>query len=174
MKNLAVLLAVVSLSTYAGFAQTCEKKPDPFSNEMVMSFEWKSGGLRTLFYEYRGGKNTLEFRVGETAAIEVTIPRGSEVLIKFENGEIIKMATVLDARSAVSNTNIAGNIVTFSTYFLKMEVNAEQLKKLADNKVSDMQFPDLHGSVQTYDTKELRNRFERFLQEGAKCLLDGK
>ncbi len=174
MKNLTILLSIVLLNSYTGWGQTCEKKTDPFSNEMVMSFEWKSGSLRTLFYEARGGKNTLEFRVGETAAIEMTIPKGSEVLIKFENGEIIKMTTKLDARSAVSNTNIGTSIVTFSTYFLKMEVGADQLKKLANNKVSDMQFPDLHGGVQTYDSKELRNRFERFLLEGAKCLSEAK
>jgi hypothetical protein len=36
-----------------------------------------------------------------------------------------------------------------------------------------MRIPDLHGSVQLLGTKELRNKFERFLFEGAVCLTSG-
>lgn len=155
------------------FGQECEKQTDPFSNEKVNSFEWKAGGMRTLFMESRNGKSTLEFRVGEIGSVQFTIPKGSLVQIKLETGEIIKMNTVLETQSVVSSTSInESNNVISSTYFIKTEITNDQLKKLATSKVTHMQFPDLHGGLQTYSSKELRNKFERFLMEGAKCLLE--
>jgi hypothetical protein len=174
MKNVTILMSAFLFKTFLSFGQDCKKETDPFSNEAIKSFEWKSGGMRTLFFESRNGNATLEFRVGEIAAIEYLIAKGSPVQIKLENEDIIKMFTILDARSTVSKTTInADNSVTFSTYFLKMEITDEQIKKLAKFKVTHMQFPDLHGGLQTYDSRELRNKFERFLLEGAKCLTGG-
>lgn len=173
MKTPLALIVLMLFTTSFSFAQECEKQTDPFSNEKVTSFEWKAGGLRTLFMESRNGKSTLEFRVGEIGAVEYTILAGSVVQIKLENGEVIKMHTLFETKSVVSSTtfNESNNIIS-STYFIKTEITSEQLKKLATSKVTDMQFPDLHGGLQTYSSKELRNKFERFLMEGAKCLTE--
>ncbi|HOX84308.1 MAG TPA: hypothetical protein PLJ60_16375 [Chryseolinea sp.] len=174
MKNIVTSLSIVLLfNSYLSLGQECQKVSDPFTNEPVISFEWKAGGIRTLFYESRNGKSTLEIRLGELGAVEYVIPKGSEILFKLENGDVIKLVTVLDSRSVVSSTTInESNNMTSSTYFLKMEITGEQLKQLAKFKVSNMQIPDLHGGIQTYGIKELRNKFERFLFEGAKCLSD--
>ncbi|MFN8887935.1 MAG: hypothetical protein ACK5WF_10770, partial [Cyclobacteriaceae bacterium] len=93
MKTPLILIVLVFFTISFSFGQECEKQPDPFSNEKVTTFEWKAGGIRTLFMESRNGKSTLEFRVGEIGAIEYTISAGSDVQIKLENGEIIKMHT---------------------------------------------------------------------------------
>lgn len=171
----AALLVLVLLYSHISFGQECQKGPDPFTNEPVLSFEWKVGGGRTLFYESRGGKITLEIKFGEIGAIEHTIPQGSEVLFKLDNGDIIKTSTMLEVRSAVSTSTIdADNSMTFSMYYLKMEITAEQLKQFSKFRVTNMRIPDLHGGFVTYGTKELRNKFERFLFEGAVCLMDGK
>lgn len=172
MKNVLASLSIALLfNSYLSLGQECQKGPDPFTNEPVVSYEWKSGGIRTLFFESRNGKNTMEVRFGEVGAIEYMIPKGSEVFVKLENQEVIKMTTVLDSKSGVSSTTLdADNNVTFSMYYLKMEITNEQLKQLAKFKVTNIQIPDLHGGVQTLGTKELRNKFERFLFEGAKCL----
>lgn len=173
MKTPLVFSLFLLFSIGSCFGQECEKQTDPFSNEKVNSFEWKAGGMRTLFMESRNGKSTLEFRVGEIGSVQFTIPKGSLVQIKLETGEIIKMNTVLETQSVVSSTSInESNNVISSTYFIKTEITNDQLKKLATSKVTYMQFPDLHGGLQTYSSKELRNKFERFLMEGAKCLLE--
>ncbi|MCE2994914.1 MAG: hypothetical protein ACK5RG_16395 [Cyclobacteriaceae bacterium] len=173
MKTPLILIVLVFFTISFSFGQECEKQTDPFSNEKVTTFEWKAGGIRTLFMESRNGKSTLEFRVGEIGAIEYTISAGSDVQIKLENGEIIKMHTLFETKSVVSSTSFSesSNVVS-STYFMKTEITNEQLKKLATSKVTHMQFPDLHGGLQTYSSKELRNKFERFLMEGAKCLTE--
>lgn len=173
MKTPLVFSLFFLFSILCCFGQECEKQTDPFSNEKVTTFEWKAGGIRTLFMESRNGKSTLEFRVGEFGAIEYTIQAGSVVQIKLENGEIIKMRTLFETKSVVSSTSFSesSNVVS-STYFIKTEITDDQLKKLATSKVTHMQFPDLHGGLQTYSSKELRNKFERFLMEGAKCLTE--
>ena len=173
MKTPLVFSLFFLFSIVSCFGQECEKQTDPFSNEKVTTFEWKAGGIRTLFMESRNGKSTLEFRVGEFGAIEYTIQAGSVVQIKLENGEIIKMRTLFETKSVVSSTSFSesSNVVS-STYFIKTEITDDQLKKLATSKVTHMQFPDLHGGLQTYSSKELRNKFERFLMEGAKCLTE--
>lgn len=173
MKTLLIFSLFFLFSIASCLGQECEKQTDPFSNEKVNSFEWKAGGMRTLFMESRNGKSTLEFRVGEIGSVQFTIPKGSLVQIKLESGEIIKMNTLLETQSVVSSTSInESNNVISSTYFIKTEITNDQLKKLATSKVTHMQFPDLHGGLQTYSSKELRNKFERFLMEGAKCLTE--
>jgi hypothetical protein len=173
MKTPLTLIVLLFFTTSCSFGQECEKQTDPFSNEKVNSFEWKAGGIRTLFMESRNGKSTLEFRIGEIGSVQYTIPKESLVQIKLETGDIIKMYTLLETQSVVSSTTFteSSNIVS-STYFIKTEITIEQLKKLAASKVTFMQFPDLHGGLQTYSSKELRNKFERFLMEGAKCLTE--
>ena len=176
MRNITALLAIVLvIYSYLVLGQECLKGSDPFTNEPVTTFEWKVGGGRTLYYESRNGKIILEIKFGEIGAIEYTIPKGSEVLFKLENGDIIKATTIADIRSGVSTSTIdANNSVTFSMYYLRMEITAEQLRQFAKFKVVNMRIPDLHGSILTLGTKELRNKFERFLFEGAACLVNGK
>jgi hypothetical protein len=175
MKTMISLFPILFLfNLQVSFAQECQKQTDPFTNEPIVSFEWKAGGIRTLFFESINGKSTVELRAGEIGGVEAVIPKGSEVLFKLDNGEVIKLTTLLDSKSAIISTTIdTDNNVTSSVYFLKMSISTDQLKQFAKAKVSSIKLPDLHGGFQIYGTKELRNRFERFLFEGAKCLTDG-
>lgn len=174
MNKFLPLLASILIFNFSEVVGQCVKKTDAFSNEKVSSFEWKARGIKTLYFESSQGKSIFQFRAAEMAAIEYTIPKGSEVLIKLENGEIINLFTNAETKSAVSSMTITdSDNITFSTYFLTMDVTPDQLKKLSTSKITDMRIPDLHGGSRSYDSKELRNKFQRFVMEGAKCILEG-
>jgi hypothetical protein len=121
MKKYIVILSLVATCSYTSFSQECQKLTDPFTNESLIQFEWRSGGNRTLLYESRNGKATVEMKFGEVGAVEFTIPKGSEVLMKLENGDVIKLITLLEAKSAISNATIdANNSLTFSGYSFQL------------------------------------------------------
>jgi hypothetical protein len=173
MNKFLPLLVFVLIFNFSDVFGQCVKKKDAFSNEIVASFEWKARGVRTLYFESTQGKSIFQFRAAEMAAIEYTIPKGSEVLIKLENEDIINLLTNVETKSAVSSMTISdSDNITFSTYFLTMDVSQDQLRKLSASKITDMRIPDLHGSSRSYDSKELRNKFQRSVMEGAKCILE--
>lgn len=153
------------------FGQKCEKIIDPFTNEPVATYEWRQRGLRSIYFESSKGTIYFQFRAGEMGSIEATIPKGSEVLIKLENGAVFKLLTTDDIRSTTSSTSIGeSNNVMFSTYYIKAFVSIDQLKQMAKFKITDLRYPDLNGGSKQYNEKELRDKFEKFLMEGAQCM----
>lgn len=84
----------------------------------------------------------------------------------------MKLTTVEETKSTVASVTLteSDNLV-YSSYYLKMELTQDQLRQMAQHKVTDMKFPDLHGGSRSFTDKELRNRFQKFMIEGAKCML---
>lgn len=174
MKNFASSL-ILFLTFHAAFGQQCNKKIDSFSNEEITTFEWKRGGIRNLYFESTKGTIIFEFRGTEMGAVEQTIPKGAEVLIKLENNEIIKLTSLNDARSAVQSITLSdSDNMTFSQYYLRMEITPEHLQKLAKFRLTDLRYPDLHGSSRSLDDEQLGNKWQRLVMDGAKCILNGK
>lgn len=114
----------------------------------------------------------MEFRTSELIAVEYTVPKGSEVLLKLENGEVIELKTINDSKSTVASMTMSeSDNLVYSTYFLKMEVTPEHLQKMAAYKVTDLRYPDLHGGSRSLSDKELRNKWQRLIMDGSKCML---
>ncbi|TXH30842.1 MAG: hypothetical protein E6Q96_01185 [Cyclobacteriaceae bacterium] len=168
------LLLFTLLIGIDSFSQKCEKTIDPFTNESIASFEWRQRGFRNLYFESSKGLIYFQFRAGEMGNFEYTIPKDSEVLIKLENGEVIKLLTSDDVRSSSSTTSTGGGNVVFSTYYVKAFVSQKHLEQMAKFRITDLRYPDLNGGVKQYDNKELRNKFEKFLMEGAQCMMNNK
>lgn len=173
MKRIPILL-IVLIATKT-FAQQCESKMDPFSNESFLAYEWKPGGFQTIYLESKRDTVQFHFRAVELGSVEFTVPKGAEVLIKLENGEVIKLLTLSDTRSVpyiIPDPDPKQQLV-FTAYYLKVILNAEDLNKLAKHKVTHLHCPDLYGGIKRFNDKELRNKWQQYLMEGAQCILRG-
>lgn len=171
MKN--TLTIVMFLIAIESLGQQCEKKTDPFSNETFTAYEWKSGGFQTIYLELRNDTVRLSFRAVEVVPIKYKIPKGAEILIKLESGEIIRLETSHETLSVpyIAVPEVDGNDIVFSAYYPKANLSRDQLTLLAKSKVTHLHCPDLYGGIKRFNDKELRNKWQQYLMEGAQCML---
>ncbi len=171
-KNIIILL-ICLLTAKLSISQKCENQKDPFTNEPVLTFDYSPYDIKFLHFELRKDKRTLEFRAVESGALVYTIPEGSDILMKFENGDTIRLKTVGETLSKANNSGPQLQIV-YSEYYLKTEITVEQLQKMASSPIAVLRFPDLHGATIDYKADDMRKAYRKSFTEGAKCMLGKK
>jgi hypothetical protein len=122
-----------------------------------------------LLYEIKGSSGKIEMTFGFPTKLETIIPKGSEILCKLENGEILKFLTQADALPSVIKDPNPAESTIWSYYVYAVPVTAAEIEKLAKNKVKMIRYPDASksGMVDTED-------YCKELTKGAECILDGK
>lgn len=174
MKKTIFIILIHLLSLKSLLSQECKNQVDPFTNESMSTFDYSPYNIKYLHIEVKNDKRIMEFRAVENGAVAYTIPKGSEVLIKLENGDIVRLHTFSEASSTVGASGASGFTTTYSEYYLKMEITVEQLQKLASFKITDLRYPNLHGGNTDDKASDLRKGFRKSFMKGAKCILGMK
>nr|WP_294859005.1 hypothetical protein [uncultured Fluviicola sp.] len=171
MKKILFVLLINLLVSESLMSQECKNQTDPFTNEPLLEFDYSPYNIRYLHIEIKNDKRIMEFRAVENTAVIYTIPKGAEVLMKLENGDIIRLYTLNETSSTVGTANASGFAMTYSEYYLKMEITVEQLQKLASFKITNLRYPNLHGGNTDDEADDLRKGFRKSFMQGAKCIL---
>jgi hypothetical protein len=163
------LLSLLLLSFTTVYSQKCKVGADPFTGEKVVSFDFSS---RVIYYEYKAGITHLEMVFNYNGVLKVIVPKGTELLFKLENGEILKLVTIADAPPKTARANQSQYYSTSFTsdYSYVMEVSKEDVGKLAASKVVLIRYPDTQGGTLDYSPKGLGKKLADVLFKGANCL----
>lgn len=164
-KNLMALLLITSVVATNGFAQKCETGKDPFTGETAQIYKLKDN---SLIFENKAGKVTLTIMNGQDGERNVIIPKGSEVQMKLDNDEVIKLITINDAPP---KSQLYGyQVMTYYTY--TFDVDQATLHKLADNMATLFRFPTDNGTFFDMKVKGGRiGKYTKMIQKGAQCML---
>lgn len=160
LSYLLLLAMVFSFST--SYAQKCEVSKDPFTNDIVASFDFRN---KMLFFEHKNGTTKFGFRIAYGGELNVVMPKGTKISFKLENGETISLTTIDDV-APISQVSSYG-VATAYTYI--MELNKEEVSKLANIKVTHIRYPDAKGGFIDYESNR---KWTRVIMEGAECMLE--
>ncbi len=158
-------LIFVFIATFfvSSFYSQCKVEEDAFTKEKVAKFHWEdTWGPFDVIYEVK--KTETNFTLGwsiQGSKVETSVPKGSEVMLKLENGEIIKLLTNMEAipQPLVYNKTI------WTKYLYSFVLTDADLAKLKDNKVEMVRGPD-PSKNSTMDYKV----FNKAIKKGAECI----
>lgn len=164
MKNIKILLSMILIANFSYLnAQKCNVTNDEFTKEKIVSYDFNN---RVVYYELKNDTIRLEMVFNYNGECNVFIPKGTELLFKLENQEIIKLNTFMDA---APNTNVSGNTV-ITKYSYKMVISKEQIANLATSKIILLRYPDAKGGYLDYQFKGFGKILSNILLKGAECI----
>ncbi len=168
MKTYFILIALCSIFLIDCNAQKCEVTEDPFTNEKVISFNWKNG---IVFYELKSDKIKFGITCNYNGDRDVIIEKGHKAFFKFDNGETMELTTCVDSHP---DTNISASqygAAVFTYYTFTFSLSKDQLNKLAVNKTTAVRYPDTNGEYLDVILKGKRNKYTKAVLEGGQCIL---
>jgi len=168
MKKFYFLLFALLLMNFTTLnAQKCKVGKDPITNESVVTFDY---GSRAVYFEYKGSTIHLEMRFNYNGVYKVIVPKGTELIFKLENGEIIKLPTITDTPPKTDAATSSSSMYIYTNYCYQMELTKEQVTKLADSKVILLRYPDGQGGTLDYTPKGLGKILTNAINKGANCI----
>lgn len=169
MKKISYSLIILfTICFNSGFSQKCEVTKDPITNETITSFNFKN---RMVYYEHQKGVSSLEMLFTYGGELNVTIPKGTELLFKLESGEILKLVTANDAipKSQVVASQYSASVITYYSYL--MQINKETMAKLAGSPVVLIRFPNGKGGQDDFIPKGRAKKISSAIVKGAQCMM---
>lgn len=168
MKIFYFLLILLSLSTIDADAQKRQVSEDPFTNEKVISYNWKGG---IVFYESKTDEIKFGIRCTYSGEQNVTIEKGNKAFFKLDNGEVMELLTCVDAHpdTHINASQYGANVYTFYTFVFSL--SKDQLDKLAKFKTTAVRYPDTNGEYLDVILKGKRNKYTKAVLEGGQYLV---
>jgi len=168
MKTYFLSLILFSLFFIDGNAQKCQLREDPFTNEKVVSYNWKNG---IVFYEQTSDNIKFGIKCNYSGERNVIIEKGNKVIFKLDNGEIIELPTCVDAHpdTQLSASQYSASVYTFYSFVFCL--SDEQLDKLSKFKVTAVRYPDTNGENLDILLKGKRNKYSKAVLEGGQYII---
>ncbi len=168
MKYISLIFLFAALSVNSIYAQGCQINEDPFTNEKVITYNWKQG---IVFYEQTPDHTKFGIRIHYDGEQNVVFEKGNQLLFKLDNDEVLTLTTCADA---VPETKISANqysAAVYTAYTFVFYITPEQLKKLADHRLTAVRYPDANGEKLDIFLKGKRNKYSKAVQEGGQCII---
>lgn len=164
MKTFYFALLII-LNIQLGFSQ-CKVKKDEFTGEALITFQDEN---KFVIFEARNGKFKIELKEQYEGQLKMVLPAGQELLLKLENGDIIKLISNMEA--IPKSQAFADGVYTDYTYVC--DIDKDLLTKMASSKVSFMKIPDGKGSTKDINCSSgFFNKIRaKNILKGAKCIL---
>lgn len=169
MKNYFLFIVLLVISFANANAQKCQVREDPFTNEKVISFNWKKG---IVFYECKNDEIKFGIKCGYSGERNVIIEKGNKTFFKFDNGDTMELLTCVDAHpdTRISASQYGASVYTYYTFIFCLD--KDQLNKLASFKTVAFRYPDTNGEFLDIILKGKKNKYTRAVQEGGQCIVD--
>ena len=159
IKNTLIILFLV-LSNYT-FAQKCEVSKDPISGEKLITVNYRE---RWVYMENKGDQTKLSVVKGYVGEVNVSVPVGSEFIIKLDNDEIIKLTT-----SGIAAPNsYASQGVVYTNFTYEVTIDKDILTKLSAHVPVLIRLPD----IKTGDRDMVEKKYFKAINTGAKYILE--
>jgi len=173
--NSLILLFLFTISSSA-IAQKCETVKDPFSGTEKKVYNHSTYNIFVFKMELEeDGSVIFSIRDADQKIIDTAIPAGTPFLFLLKGGEIIETALMEDvpAKSGSMSNTMGGT--TFTEWIQKVKLTKEQVKLLAENKVTHLKFKRYDGSAIVFDSKKQKIfKMDKNLMSAAKCMLETK
>lgn len=162
VKKLAVFI-VLFFSVGYSYSQ-CKTVKDDFTNEIITRFDWADWNTEkfTVSFEFKNNDGSLTLGFLYNGRLEPIIPKGTDVLFKLGNGEILKFQLKSDAVPKYYTIP-----VVVSQYHYSFPIAMADVEKLLNGKVDKIRLPDPSKPEATLDT----GIFNKGMRKGAECLL---
>ena len=168
MKKIDLLLTAILLLGFCNlYSQKCKVEPDPFTKENVVSFNFMS---KIIYFEMKGGVVHMEIKATYNGSLKVIVPQGSEVMLKLDNDQIIKLTTSADAVPITRATATQYSASMNTDYSYVMEVSKEDIKKLAESKANLIRYPDTKGGSTDIKLSGFNGKLANEIKKGAECI----
>lgn len=148
-------------------AQKCKAGEDPITGEPVVSFDFN---YRAVYFEYRKQAILMEFKMEYIGSMKVSLPAGTEVIFKLENGEILKLKTKSEAIPKSMASSNQYSVCVYSSYSFPFELTKEELNRFATSKIVLIRYPDTQGGTLDFIPKGFSKKIVDVLYKGAKCI----
>ena len=151
-------------------AQKCHfdvDKKDDFSGEHVRNVRIKVGNMFYAWWvllEQKGPKYFVTVQSASTGRVENTIPKGSKVLFKLDNGKVVEMVV---GEECVPSYSVQSNTI-ITMWLPKGEVSKDVMKELSE---SPMTLIRMKIGDKDFDSPGASGKEGRKMMESAACLL---
>ena len=182
--NQKVRFLLFFLALTAGiYAQKCEVKTDPFSNEQVVSFKY---GQRAVYFELKSEQILFEIVFNYWGERSHEFEAGTSILFKLENGQKIELKTIRIARpkteliatsSGLFPSYGGGMTMTtsenFTAYTFAFTLTQEELKQLAVSPITVIRIPDTdEGKFIDLEANKKTKKKIKAVNKGAVCIAE--
>lgn len=138
MKPIRALLVLIFIfgNLSSVFSQKCEVIKDPITGEKLIVVNYRD---KWIYMENKGDVTRLQIVYTYFGDVTVVSEKGSELIIKLENDEIIKLTTSTDA---MPKRQLAQGVV-YTNYTYETNLDKATLAKLAASVPMLIRLPDL-------------------------------
>ena len=169
MKITLLLLLFVSFYSFSATAQkiNCKDEKDPITGKRVIQSSYKDGDL---IYKYEEGSDVIKVHwpIGYNLEQNTSFSKGAELVLKLQNGEIIKLYSINEAMPETS-ASIYG-IVTRYTFIY--DLTKEQLAKLASSPIVFSRYQTPTGGTKDEGPEVWGKRVQKIFSKLAQCIHD--
>ena len=137
---------------------------DPFTGAKTVSFDFKN---KSVYFTLANDSARLEIKFNYLGEFNTAVSKGAEIMLKFDTGDILKLAT---DKAAYPVTSVSGTTI-ISQYTYSMPLRKEVLTQLSSGTLSMMRHPDGKGGFTDIEFKGGAKKWGKSLANGAQCLL---
>lgn len=133
---LILILLFIFVKLSPAFSQKCEVTKDPISGEKLITANYRD---RWVYMENKGDLTKLQIVYTYSGDVTLVCPKGSELVIKLENDEILKLVTAV---VALPKRQLAQGVV-YTNYTFETSLDKAALAKLAASVPMLIRLPDM-------------------------------
>lgn len=175
-----ILLLLISIKTYS---QKCKTDKDPFTNEKITSFDFYN---KTVYFEIKNDSIRFDIKFNYWGERKHEFDKGTEVLIKLENGSKINLYTIKKSKPKIESVTSSSNgpfssrfglgfgttsSENFTAYSFPFLLNKTELKSLSESKIEIIRIPDTdEGEHVDLKAKGKTKKKIKAIKKGATCI----
>jgi len=173
---LSLTLLASGLGTYAKNCKSVKDKKDAFSDKMertakvsIGKFNPMGGGVKWLWeFLQADGATTFKLSVAMTGEFNQPFEQGTPLLLKLENGQLIKLETINSSNPVTQAITGSGTVAIFTTYMLSFKPSKEELIALSQSVITDLKVDIPDRTIKS--PKVVNNQMEQIM-DICGCLL---
>ena len=164
-----IFILVLSASAFVSYGQICKYEvndKDPLTDDIIRTVRTRITAPRPFYYfSYirNGSDYKFKVEVGDFGELDRTIPRGSELIMRAGNGEVIKMEAIQSAAPEI--------IKEYSDVITKYEVTYQTdeaaMKAIAASGIVFIRISDLKN---TFSDQTIPEAVVQISKENAECI----
>lgn len=167
LKSLAIISLI--LVAFSGRAQICKyvvNEKDPLTDDIIRTVKTRLTGPTPFYYFYyirNGSDYKFQVEVGDYGELSTSIPKGSELVMRAGNGNVIRMTSIDKVDPEVINDY--GSKIT--QYKVIYQMTEQDMKDIAESGIVFIRIKDMKN---TFSDQEIPEAVVQISKENAECI----
>ncbi|NQZ77939.1 MAG: hypothetical protein HRT61_17810 [Ekhidna sp.] len=169
MKIKGTLLIFLSLTCMLASAQTCKyvvNEKDPLTDDIIRTVKTRLTGPTPYYYfSYirNGSDYKMRVEVGDYGDLDGVIPKGSQLILRAGNGDVIRMEALNEGSPNVIDDY--GSKLT--KYDVTYQMTESDMKSIAESGIVFIRISDMKN---TFSDQEIPTAVVEISQSNAECI----